>query len=81
MKSMKLAASAGALAATLTLGFAIGAMAAQPHMENALSYLRNARSELVTATANKGGHRATAIRLVNQAINETEAGMDFDRRH
>ena len=28
----------------------------------------------------KGGHRGKAIRLVNAAINEVEAGMRFDRR-
>ena len=31
----------------------------------------------VQATPNKGSHRERAINLVNQAINETEAGMAY----
>ncbi len=44
-------------------------------MQNALDSLNTAKSELQVATRNKGGHRATALRLVNQAIGETEAGI------
>lgn len=69
-----------ALAATLAAGIFIGQAAAdQPHMQNALSYLKSARTELVAALPNKGGHRARAINLVNQAISETEAGIDYAR--
>ena len=53
----------------------------QPHMQVALESLRNAKRELDQATPDKGGHRAKAIRLVNQAMEETEKGMRFDRRH
>jgi hypothetical protein len=53
----------------------IGAYAAQPRMENALRALENARSELVAASANKGGHRQKAISLIDQAISETRMGM------
>ena len=48
----------------------------QPHMEAALGYLRNAKSDLERATADKGGHRANAINLVNQAIDEVKKGID-----
>jgi hypothetical protein len=48
----------------------------QPHMEAALSYLRNAKSDLERATADKGGHRANAINLVNEAIDEVKKGID-----
>jgi hypothetical protein len=44
-------------------------------MENALRALENARSELVAASANKGGHRQKAISLIDQAISETRMGM------
>ena len=50
-------------------------VAAQPHMQNALAALQNARAELQVAEANKGGHRVNAIRLVNEAINEVQAGI------
>ena len=53
----------------------------QPHMQVALESLRNAKRELDQATPDKGGHRAKALRLVNQAMEETEKGMRFDRRH
>ena len=39
--------------------------------------LRTARAELIAATPNKGGHRACAITLVNQAIDETIAGIRY----
>ena len=55
--------------------FDAGSYAAQPHMQNALSALQGARSELQVAEANKGGHRVTAIRLVDEAINEVRAGI------
>ncbi|MEN3332368.1 MAG: hypothetical protein V7641_1733 [Blastocatellia bacterium] len=57
------------------------AVADQPHMQSALDALRLARRELDQATSDKGGHRAKAIRLVNDAINEVEKGIQFDRRH
>jgi hypothetical protein len=46
-------------------------------MHAAMDALRTARSELQAADANKGGHREAAIRLVDQAMDETRAGMEF----
>ncbi|HEY1632316.1 MAG TPA: hypothetical protein VGF56_13445 [Rhizomicrobium sp.] len=75
--NMKMGLGVAALAATLTSGVFIGqALANQPHMEAALSALRSARGELMEAEHNKMGHRAEAIRLTNEAIHETEAGME-----
>lgn len=51
------------------------ARAGQPHMQNALMHLREARAALQRAEHNKGGHRERAIEKVNQAIAEVEAGM------
>jgi hypothetical protein len=66
----------------LTGGFVAGrAHAAQPHMQAALSHLRTARSELDAAMADKGGHRANAMRLVNEAIGAVEAGIEYGRTH
>ncbi len=49
----------------------------QPHMRNALNALRNARSELEIASSNKGGHRAKAIDLIDQAIREVKKGIAY----
>jgi len=76
-KGLKLGLSVAALAATLSAGVYIGvAYAAQPHMEAALEALRTARGELMEAEHNKAGHRAEALRLTNEAIHETEEGME-----
>jgi len=63
-------------------GFVAGrATADQPRMHNALEHLRQAKADLEAATADKGGHREAAMRLVNDAIAEVEKGIAFDRRH
>ncbi len=51
------------------------AAADQPHMEAALTNLQNARNNLDDATADKGGHRAKAIALVDKAIDEVKKGI------
>jgi hypothetical protein len=71
------------LAVVMLLGIVViaGAMADQPNMQAARGNLITARNELQRATPDKGGHRANAIRLVNGAITEVNAGIAFDRRH
>jgi len=70
-------------AVALVVGFAAGNAFAerQPHMQAALRALRNARQQLDSAEADKGGHRVKAVELVNQAIREVEAGVRFDNKH
>jgi hypothetical protein len=58
-----------------------GAVPDQPFMKAARGNLQTARSELQKATPDKGGHRANAMGLVNSAISEVNAGINFDRRH
>ncbi len=58
-----------------------GAMPDQPNMQAARGNLITARNELQRATADKGGHRANAIGLVNSAIAEVNLGIQYDRRH
>ena len=71
-----------ALLVVLATAFVAGrASADQPHMQAALEHLRAAKVELEAATADKGGHRAKAIALTNDAIAETERGIAYDRRH
>jgi len=63
-------------------GFVAGrASADQPRMQAALEHLRLAKVELEKADHDKGGHRDRAIRLTNDAIDEVEKGIRFDRRH
>lgn len=49
----------------------------QPHMRAALNALRTARNELQLASSKKGGHRAKALDLVNQAITEVQKGIEY----
>ncbi|MCG3162476.1 MAG: hypothetical protein JMDDDDMK_03731 [Acidobacteria bacterium] len=53
----------------------------QPRMRVALEALQHAREQLEQATPNKGGHRMEAIRLIEQAIYEVEAGVMYARNH
>lgn len=76
-----LLAAAPALGVAAVLGASTEARADQPHMEAALDALKSARRELDAATADKGGHRGNALRLVKQAIVEVERGIDFAKRH
>jgi len=62
------------IAASMGIGYAIGA---QPHMAETIGLLQSARSELATATPNKGGHRERALGLIDQAISEVRAGIAF----
>jgi hypothetical protein len=63
-----------AIAASMGIGYAIGA---QPHMSETITILQSARAELTAATPNKGGHRERALGLIDQAIAEVRAGMAF----
>lgn len=53
----------------------------QPHMEAALQHLREAKEELRAAEHDKGGHRSNAVKLVDQAIAEVDAGIHYADRH
>ena len=67
-------------ACLLGVGFGTGlVVAAQPHMVNALHALERANSELESAATDKAGHRVAAMRLVNEAIGEVQAGIAAGR--
>jgi len=53
----------------------------QPNMIHAKDALKDARSNLEKATEDKGGHRVAALKFVNDAIDEAQRGIDFDRNH
>jgi hypothetical protein len=58
-------------------GIVIGS---QPHMENALNSLQSAKNELLLAKGAKGGHKVQAIKLIDRAITEVQAGIYADGR-
>jgi hypothetical protein len=53
----------------------------QPRMQHALQALENARAQLEKAEHDKGGHRVKAIELINHAIAEVQAGIEYDNIH
>jgi hypothetical protein len=75
------AAAAGVAAIGLLGATAKSANAYQGNMERALSSLNEAFVSLRESTANKGGHRARAMDLVRQAMDETQAGIAFADEH
>ncbi|MCP3944179.1 MAG: hypothetical protein GY710_22255 [Desulfobacteraceae bacterium] len=46
----------------------------QPKMNNSIALLKAAKRELQEAFNNKGGHKAKAIALIEQAIKEVKRG-------
>ena len=71
----------GFAAATLVaaLCVALPAAAAQPKMEAALVSLEQAKSALMDASEDKGGHRAKAIQAVEAAMNQVRKGIEYDK--
>lgn len=73
----------GAFALVFAIIFAaIGAgtaLAVQDHMVSARNDLNSALSELQSAQADKGGHRANAINYTKQAISEVTLGIQYAR--
>jgi hypothetical protein len=66
------------LGLSVTMVFSAGVVVgAQPHMQNALGSLQGAKSQLQQASNNKGSHRVRAIELVDQAISEVQAGINY----
>ena len=59
----------------------IAAAEDQPHMRAALEALEQAKQHLQQAEHDKGGHRAQALQLTDQAIAQVKQGMKYDREH
>ena len=53
----------------------------QPHMQEALGHLPAAAQELQREEHNKGGHRAKALELTQQAIRHVNEGIHYDDTH
>jgi hypothetical protein len=75
---MKLVASA---VTAVALFASSAAFPNQPNMEAALTALQQARASLEKATADKGGHRVKAMKLVDDAIAEVKAGIEFAKKN
>jgi hypothetical protein len=76
-------ALAGALTFTLAGGDAIpeAEAEAQPHMRAALAQLKSAREQLDKAKPDKGGHRAKALALTKEAIDQVQKGIEHDNEN
>ena len=68
--------AAGMLVGGATTGAALAER--QPHMGTALATLQRAAHQLGIAQHDKGGHRAAALNLTNQAIAQVRAGIAYD---
>jgi hypothetical protein len=53
----------------------------QPHMQAALEALQQAKHHLEEAKHDKGGHRAAALKDVNDAIRHVKEGMEVGEHH
>lgn len=53
----------------------------QPHMQQALEALRQARHHLEAALPDKGGHRTAAIKACDDAIKHTQEGIQYANEH
>jgi hypothetical protein len=71
-------AAVGAPALALS---ALPAEAYQGNMERALAALSGAMQSLQASTPNKGGHRERAMHLIERAMYEVQAGIDFANMH
>lgn len=81
INAWKLSTLALGTAFALSLASPPADSAPQPMMKKALSTLNTAKSQLQKATADKGGHRVKAIDLIDQAVREVQAGIDYDNTH
>ncbi len=70
-------ALAGAASSSGIATATIPAEAYQGNMERSLFALNNALMFLRRATPDKGGHRETAIGLIEQAMGEVQAGINY----
>jgi hypothetical protein len=77
VSKFRLAVGGALMAVSFSFIGAGTAFAVQQHMFNARDDLNNALNELQAAVPDKGGHRETAINLVNQAIDQVNQGIQF----
>lgn len=70
------------LALVATAAFKVGEyVQGQPHMAAAMESLKSAKTHLQEAAEDKGGHRAAAIKHVDEAMKQVQAGIDYAAAH
>jgi hypothetical protein len=62
-------------------GAPVAADNGQPKMHAAINALKTAGAELQAASPNKGGHRERGLQMIQNAIVEVQAGIDFANQH
>ncbi len=80
-KRMKMLVLCAVVVAMYSLPSPAFAEEKQPHMQAALHHLEEAKRELQEAEHDKGGHRAKALQLTDEAINQVKAGIQYDVSH
>jgi hypothetical protein len=50
-------------------------------MHNAMVALREARKQLIEAKGDKGGHRAKALEMIDNAMRQVHDGIEFADHH
>jgi len=81
MNRRNLAILAAGAAVVGVAGASTSAQAYQGNMERALSSLYEALGSLREASSNKGGHRVRAMQLIQEAIEQTQLGIEFADEH
>lgn len=51
-----------------------------PHIRGAIHELQEAKKELQTASHDFGGHRADALRSVDEAIHQLQLALQYDKK-
>lgn len=70
------------IALVATAAFKVGEyVQGQPHMTAAMDALKSAKTHLQEAAEDKGGHRAAALKHVDEAMKQVQAGIDFAAAH
>lgn len=80
-RSLMAGAGVAVAAGAITTIATSSAMAEQGNMDAALRQLGNALESLRRATPNKGGHKERAVALIEQAMGEVQAGIDYAAQH
>jgi hypothetical protein len=73
--------AAGLSIGIVTMAPAIASAQEQPEMTAAMEHLRQAKQALEHASKGHGGHRETAISLIDQAMGEVKAGKEYEKGH
>jgi hypothetical protein len=80
-RELGLLAAGGVVAAGVIAGVKSAAAEPQREMERARAALNEAIQFLRAASDNKGGHKIKAVELIQSAIAEVDAGIEYADTH